>query len=429
MRKCNVTTIRSTRVALSLAAAVLMHCGSVMAADLSVCVDKASPTVDIDIRFATAVAKAQKVPLALYQYSGTPKGDDDDFELRRYKELLDEHCDLVVGFPYDAKRADFPAFLKATRPYAQTGFVLVTRQSDAPATLAAMPANSHVAVAYNTLPNYFFGAHPNLVRDIEEDESAAIAAIAAGTAKAAMVWRGSAVRYLEGRQQLDQYRLTSLDEPFARYDLVALYSSDKPAVAAAFETAIAAMRGNGELDRALGAYADTGKSVVDTGPRSASDAGIGMSVADARSRVAAAQRATRAATPSVACASKAATTAAAPAAGGKAAALYADTQATAGQQAYADHCALCHGKQLEGMAGPGLKSKFFLPEDPSHSLGDVFTIVSDNMPATEPGSLSKQQYVQIMAFLLKENGYPAGPTELTFDSAKASTVKLKYLGK
>lgn len=415
---------------MSVAAAVLMHCGSVMAADLRICVDDASPTADVDARFATAVAKTQGMPLSLFKYRGTPRGDDDDFELRRYKSLLDEHCDLVVGFPSAGKANDFPAFLKATRPYARTGFVLVTRERDPATTLAALPAGTHVSVGYNTIANFFFKAHPTLVRDIEEDENAAVDAVGAGSATGAMVWRGSAVRHLENTKSLDQYRLRSLDEPYARYDLVALYNGDRPAIAKAFESAVDTMRKNGELDRALGRYADTDTGAATGAERASPMAEMG--VADARALVlAAARHRDRPVTP--ACA-KAATSSAAPAPAAQAdadaaVALFADAQATAGGQVYAEHCALCHGKQLEGMAGPSLKSKFFLPVEPSHSLGDVFTIVSDNMPATEPGSLEKGQYVQIMAFLLKENGYPAGPTELTFDSAKASTVKLKYRGK
>jgi hypothetical protein len=37
-------------------------------------------------------------------------------------------------------------------------------------------------------------------------------------------------------------------------------------------------------------------------------------------------------------------------------------------------------------------------------------------------------YADIMAFLLQENGFPAGDKELTFDDAKASTEPLVYHG-
>lgn len=50
------------------------------------------------------------------------------------------------------------------------------------------------------------------------------------------------------------------------------------------------------------------------------------------------------------------------------------------------------------------------------------------MPATGPGSLPHDDYVEIMAFLLQRNGYPAGSEVLTFDEAKQSKVKLVYRG-
>jgi hypothetical protein len=50
------------------------------------------------------------------------------------------------------------------------------------------------------------------------------------------------------------------------------------------------------------------------------------------------------------------------------------------------------------------------------------------MPATQPGSLEHDDYVQIMAFLLQQNGYPAGSRALAFDSAQNSSVPLLYHG-
>ena len=50
------------------------------------------------------------------------------------------------------------------------------------------------------------------------------------------------------------------------------------------------------------------------------------------------------------------------------------------------------------------------------------------MPATAPGSLEHGDYVQIMAFLLQQNGYPAGSSKLTFEDALHSKVQLIYHG-
>ena len=46
------------------------------------------------------------------------------------------------------------------------------------------------------------------------------------------------------------------------------------------------------------------------------------------------------------------------------------------------------------------------------------------MPAGNPGSLSHDQYAQVMAFILSKNGYPAGATALDYNAALGSSVPL-----
>jgi len=107
-------------------------------------------------------------------------------------------------------------------------------------------------------------------------------------------------------------------------------------------------------------------------------------------------------------------------------ALYTAAQAEKGKAAFSENCALCHGETLEGRAGPALKGKHFAPNSGKYKVGDIFTIVSKNMPATQPGSLTHDTYVEIMAYLLQQNGYPAGDKALSFDEAKDSTVPVIY---
>ena len=69
--------------------------------------------------------------------------------------------------------------------------------------------------------------------------------------------------------------------------------------------------------------------------------------------------------------------------------------------------------------------------DPSYHfhVSDIFNFVAKLMPAGTPGSLTHDQDVQIMAFLLQQNGYPPGTKELTYDEAEKSSVPLRYYGK
>ncbi|GAC1303292.1 MAG: hypothetical protein NVS2B3_09420 [Vulcanimicrobiaceae bacterium] len=106
------------------------------------------------------------------------------------------------------------------------------------------------------------------------------------------------------------------------------------------------------------------------------------------------------------------------------AAMYSASQASAGSKAYGANCASCHGAQLEGGVGPALSGPTLntLAKNTKLSVGDMFTFISQQMPLNAPASLSKAQYAQIMAYILKYNGYPAGAKELTYDSATNSKV-------
>ena len=117
----------------------------------------------------------------------------------------------------------------------------------------------------------------------------------------------------------------------------------------------------------------------------------------------------------------------------KAPALYTEDQATKGALAYYQNCAMCHAPLLDGQAagyaGPALKGREFA--DPSYDfrISDIFNFVAKLMPAATPGSLTREQDVQIMAFILKQNGYPAGPDELVYETAEKSKVPMRYYGK
>lgn len=92
-------------------------------------------------------------------------------------------------------------------------------------------------------------------------------------------------------------------------------------------------------------------------------------------------------------------------------------QVTAGQKAYGEYCASCHGASGEGTAqGPrvvGLAAGA-LPLDPPptakvrktkfETVADIAAFAVANMPANAPGSLEEEEYWSILAFDLKANG-------------------------
>jgi mono/diheme cytochrome c family protein len=106
--------------------------------------------------------------------------------------------------------------------------------------------------------------------------------------------------------------------------------------------------------------------------------------------------------------------------------LYTAAQAAAGATVYAGKCALCHGAQLEGGAGPPLSGPNMttLGQKTHLSVGDLFGYITTNMPMNDPASLSHAQYVVVLAYILKQNGYPAGPRPLTYAGASSSGVRI-----
>jgi mono/diheme cytochrome c family protein len=100
-------------------------------------------------------------------------------------------------------------------------------------------------------------------------------------------------------------------------------------------------------------------------------------------------------------------------------------QVAHGKSLYASACAKCHGANLQGVNAPALRGPAFAPAANAHlTIGGIYGYMETNMPADRPGKLKPEDYADIMAFLLNSNGYGAGTTKLTPDTAKASSTPL-----
>lgn len=86
-------------------------------------------------------------------------------------------------------------------------------------------------------------------------------------------------------------------------------------------------------------------------------------------------------------------------------AIYTDQQAEAGEKLYAEHCLACHDKKY---FRPVLKAWEGQP------LGLLYTVMSASMPESNPGALPRKDYVDILAYILSLNRYPAGESELDY---------------
>lgn len=101
-------------------------------------------------------------------------------------------------------------------------------------------------------------------------------------------------------------------------------------------------------------------------------------------------------------------------------------QSASGRILYAEHCASCHGPQLEGGAAPALSGNQFAASwsQPTRNVDDMFYILRSSMPRPAVGSLELSEYVDVLAFMLSRNGLDAGPDPLTADAEQLAKITL-----
>ena len=97
---------------------------------------------------------------------------------------------------------------------------------------------------------------------------------------------------------------------------------------------------------------------------------------------------------------------------------YTVEQATRGKMHYQAFCAVCHLGDLSGTlaadtGAPPLRGAPFVASLQRRGAAGVFSYVKASMPADDPASLEEDTYLDILAYLIQANGFPAGLRELT----------------
>ena len=96
-------------------------------------------------------------------------------------------------------------------------------------------------------------------------------------------------------------------------------------------------------------------------------------------------------------------------------ALFTDAQAKSGEAVYTRACASCHGRTLGGGSAPALTGPGFARSwrDPRITLDDLFFVMRTTMPPRQSNALTADERLEVFAYLLSANGYPAGQSPLT----------------
>ena len=101
--------------------------------------------------------------------------------------------------------------------------------------------------------------------------------------------------------------------------------------------------------------------------------------------------------------------------------VYTEAQAERGMLVYRANCIPCHGEFLQGKPDPSLKGDGFIDRWREDNLNSLYTHIRTRMPPRLAGSgrtggLGEANYLDLVAFLLHENEFPAGSQELTAKS-------------
>lgn len=93
--------------------------------------------------------------------------------------------------------------------------------------------------------------------------------------------------------------------------------------------------------------------------------------------------------------------------------VYTDAQAQRATATFDTSCARCHTLTTDGSGNRPLTGTKFWEGYTQKTVGDLLKFVSVNMPnGAAAGSLSASSYADLVALILKSNGFPAGKTEL-----------------
>ena len=106
--------------------------------------------------------------------------------------------------------------------------------------------------------------------------------------------------------------------------------------------------------------------------------------------------------------------------------VFTDEQVERGSASYQRECSSCHGAALEGGdMTPPLVGGGFTSNWNDLTLGDLSERIRLTMPLDSPGKLSRQQNVDVIAFILKTNAWPSGTTELPPEAGALKQIKIQ----
>jgi mono/diheme cytochrome c family protein len=98
--------------------------------------------------------------------------------------------------------------------------------------------------------------------------------------------------------------------------------------------------------------------------------------------------------------------------------IYTESQVERGEETYYASCVNCHPRGT--YAGQSFKTNWG-----GRPLFDLYDWVLNKMPKNDPGTLTPEQSVDVIAYILKENGLPAGKTKMPADEDALKAIRIQ----
>lgn len=106
--------------------------------------------------------------------------------------------------------------------------------------------------------------------------------------------------------------------------------------------------------------------------------------------------------------------------------VYTASQAARGETAYVKSCARCHQASLGGAdQSPPLTGSAFLGNWNGVPLSDLQDRIRTTMPSDSVGIYDRQLVTDVMAYVLKMNGFPAGANDLPRETERLKDIMLQ----
>lgn len=107
--------------------------------------------------------------------------------------------------------------------------------------------------------------------------------------------------------------------------------------------------------------------------------------------------------------------------------VYTTEQANRGKTVYGDKCAECHGTMTSATPdmAPLLNDHVFQTAWKDRSLAELFDKMRDTMPPNKRGTVSQQQLVDLIAYILSANALPAGDIPLADDVETLKQIRFE----